>query len=38
MREGFTGATENRVLIQQMAKGVGEVLIGYRLDPQAGPM
>ena len=31
-------SAEDRVLIQQMAKGVGEVLIGYRLDPQVGPI
>ena len=28
----------DQVLIQQMANGVGEALIGYRLDPQAGPI
>jgi acyl-CoA synthetase (NDP forming) len=32
------GSTVDRVLVQQMAKGVGEVLIGYRLDPQVGPI
>ena len=28
----------HRVLIQQMAKGLGEVLIGYRVDAQVGPI
>jgi acyl-CoA synthetase (NDP forming) len=32
------GANVDHVLIQQMAKGVGEVLIGYRNDPQVGPI
>ncbi|WP_240975350.1 acetate--CoA ligase family protein [Paraburkholderia aromaticivorans] len=27
-----------RVLVQQMTKGLGEVLIGYRRDPQVGPV
>ncbi|CAG9260111.1 acyl-CoA synthetase (NDP forming) [Paraburkholderia unamae] len=27
-----------RVLVQPMAKGLGEALIGYRLDPQVGPV
>lgn len=31
-----TGASS--VLIQQMVSGVGEVLLGYALDPQAGPV
>lgn len=29
---------EPRVLVQQMATGVGEALLGYRIDPQAGPI
>lgn len=28
----------DRVLIQPMVKGLGEVLIGYRVDPDAGPL
>jgi succinyl-CoA synthetase beta subunit len=27
-----------RVLVQPMVSGVGEVLVGYRLDPDAGPL
>ena len=27
-----------RVLVQPMIPGVGEVLIGYRVDPDAGPL
>ena len=32
------GTTVERILAQAMAKGVGEVLIGYRVDPQVGPL
>jgi succinyl-CoA synthetase beta subunit len=32
------GTTVERVLAQSMVKGVGEVLIGYRVDAQAGPL
>ncbi|MCP1200575.1 acetate--CoA ligase family protein [Notoacmeibacter sp. MSK16QG-6] len=32
------GASLKRVLVQQMRKGVGEVLIGMRRDPQVGPV
>lgn len=28
----------DRILVQPMVKGLGEVLIGYRLDPQVGPL
>src|SRR5215208_3577933 len=28
----------NRVLVQPMIAGVGEVLVGYRLDPDVGPL
>jgi acyl-CoA synthetase (NDP forming) len=28
----------DEVIVQPMVKGIGEVLIGYRLDPQAGPI
>jgi len=27
-----------RVLVQPMIRGVGEVLVGYRVDPDAGPL
>jgi acyl-CoA synthetase (NDP forming) len=36
--ETKTGAPVERVLIQQMAAGIGEVLIGYRQDSQVGPI
>ena len=32
------GSKVENVLVQQMARGVGEVLVGYRLDPQVGPI
>ena len=32
------GAKVDRVLAQAMAKGIGEVLVGYRLDAQVGPI
>jgi acyl-CoA synthetase (NDP forming) len=32
------GARVTRVLVQQMVAGVGEVLIGYRVDRDVGPM
>lgn len=32
------GHTLNRVLVQPMAAGVGEVLIGYRVDRDVGPL
>jgi acyl-CoA synthetase (NDP forming) len=32
------GETVARVLVQQMVKGLGEVLIGYRVDAQVGPI
>jgi acyl-CoA synthetase (NDP forming) len=28
----------DRLLVQQMAKGLSEVLVGYRVDPQVGPI
>ena len=28
----------DRVLVQQMAKGLAELLVGYRVDPQVGPI
>jgi succinyl-CoA synthetase beta subunit len=27
-----------RILVQPMVKGIGEVLLGYRVDPQVGPI
>lgn len=36
--ETKTGTPVERVLIQQMATGIGEVLIGYRQDSQVGPI
>jgi acyl-CoA synthetase (NDP forming) len=32
------GVVVDRVLVQQMVKGVGEALIGYRLNAQVGPI
>jgi len=32
------GTTVERVLAQSMVKGLGEVLIGYRVDAEAGPL
>ena len=32
------GTQVDRILAQSMVKGVGEVLIGYRVDPQVGPL
>lgn len=32
------GTTVNEVLVQEMATGLGEVLVGYRIDPDAGPL
>ena len=32
------GTTVERILAQSMVRGVGEVLIGYRLDAQVGPL
>lgn len=32
------GASVDRVLVQEMASGVGEALIGYRDDPNVGPI
>lgn len=32
------GTTVDRILAQSMVRGVGEVLIGYRLDAQVGPL
>lgn len=32
------GAKVSRVLIQEMVKGVGELLVGYRIDPGVGPI
>lgn len=32
------GLQDARVLVQQMVAGVGEALVGYRCDPQVGPI
>lgn len=32
------GLTIDRVLVQSMARGLGEVLVGYRVDPDVGPV
>ncbi len=32
------GYGEVRLLVQQMASGIGEALVGYRIDPQMGPL
>lgn len=36
--ERRAGTTVDRVLAQSMVRGLGEVLIGYRVDAQAGPL
>jgi succinyl-CoA synthetase beta subunit len=36
--ERMAGARVARVLVQQMVSGVGEVLLGYRVDRDVGPM
>jgi acyl-CoA synthetase (NDP forming) len=36
IRGNIPGAT--RILVQPMTEGLGEVLIGYRVDPDAGPL
>src|SRR5262249_42647883 len=41
MREAVkqrTGITPERVLVARMASGIGEALIGYRVDREAGPL
>lgn len=38
LREKAPDAACDAVLVQPMQKGLGEVLIGYRVDPQAGPI
>jgi len=32
------GTTVDRVLVQPMIAGLGEALVGYRIDPDAGPL
>lgn len=32
------GTTVDRIIVQPMASGVGEVLLGYRTDPDVGPV
>lgn len=36
--ERVAGHAVRRVLVQQMTRGVGEVLLGFRRDPQIGPI
>lgn len=36
--ERLDGHPVRRILVQQMTKGVGEVLVGFRRDPQVGPI
>jgi succinyl-CoA synthetase beta subunit len=36
--ERLPGVAVNRFLVQPMMSGIGEVLIGYRVDPDAGPL
>jgi acyl-CoA synthetase (NDP forming) len=38
LREKAPGVTCDEVLVQPMLKGLGEVLVGYRIDPEAGPI
>ncbi len=38
LRHHRPGATLERVLVQPMIKGAGEALIGYRIDPDVGPL
>lgn len=35
---GARGHAASRVLVQPMTAGLGEVLLGYRVDPEAGPL
>lgn len=36
--ESYPDATIDGVMVQKMASGLGEVLIGYRVTPEAGPI
>nr|CAD6615863.1 CoA-binding protein [Rhizobium sp. Khangiran2] len=36
--EENTGIKATEILVQQMTRGVGEVLVGFRRDPQVGPL
>lgn len=38
LREKAPTAHCDQVLVQPMQKGLGEVLVGYRVDPEAGPI
>jgi succinyl-CoA synthetase beta subunit len=38
LRHHRPGATLDRVLVQPMIEGVGEALVGYRVDPDVGPL
>ena len=37
-RENFSGAHIEGVLVQRMERGLAEVIIGYRRDPEVGPV
>ena len=37
-RENFSGAHIEGVLVQRMERGLAEVIIGYRRDPEVGPL
>src|SRR5690606_31051404 len=38
VRQRRPDVTLDRVLVQSMARGVGEALVGFRRDPEAGPL
>ncbi|MFV2179212.1 acetate--CoA ligase family protein [Actinomadura sp. LOL_016] len=38
VRERMPGATADRLLAQTMVKGLGEALVGYRHEPEVGPV
>jgi acyl-CoA synthetase (NDP forming) len=38
IEKALPDASLDHLLVQRMAKGIGEVLVGYRLDPQVGPI
>jgi acyl-CoA synthetase (NDP forming) len=38
VRRSRPGSVVERVLVQPMVAGIGEVLVGYRVDPEVGPL
>lgn len=38
VRQHLPDADASRILVQPMERGIGEALIGYRVDPQVGPV